>query len=248
MAASRWLRRVEILFWIVGVSLLGAATGATWLRWTYQAQQERALFARGSASHLSAAARPHRVAPVPAPPSDSRSDAVVVPANAVEPAAREERSNVVTSAPPKQARNDDQAEEETSEPVLDPDAVGRIEIPRLGVMAIVSEGADEGTLARAVGLVPGSAHPGEPGNMVLAGHRDTFFRPLRKIRLNDRIRVVVPSHIYEYRVQSLRVVAPQETDVLASKGVDELTLVTCYPFGFIGPAPDRFIVSAMRVN
>ncbi len=248
MAASRWLRRVEILFWIVGISLLGAASGATWIRWTYQAQQERALFARGSAVPVSAMTRARPVASVPAPPSDSTAHAVVVPADAAEAAPREEQSNVAVSAPPKHARIDDEAEEETTEPVLDPDAVGRIEIPRLGVMAIVSEGADEGTLARAVGLVPGSAHPGEPGNMVLAGHRDTFFRPLRKIRLNDRIRVVVPSHIYEYRVQSLRVVAPEEKDVLASKGVDELTLVTCYPFGFIGPAPDRFIVSAARVN
>ena len=103
-------------------------------------------------------------------------------------------------------------------------------------------------LARAVGLVRGSAHPGEVGNMVLAGHRDTFFRPLRTIKVNDRIRMVVPPNTYEYEVQSLRVVAPEETSVLDSKGVEELTLVTCYPFRFVGPAPDRFIVSATRVN
>jgi len=84
--------------------------------------------------------------------------------------------------------------------------------------------------------------------MVLAGHRDTFFRPLREIQLNDRIRMIVPPHTYEYRVQSFRVVTPEETSVLDSKGVEELTLVTCYPFRFIGPAPKRFIVSAARVN
>jgi sortase A len=66
--------------------------------------------------------------------------------------------------------------------------------------------------------------------------------------VNDRIRMVVPPHTYEYEVQSLRVVAPEETSVLDSKGVEELTLVTCYPFRFVGPAPDRFIVSATRVN
>lgn len=129
-----------------------------------------------------------------------------------------------------------------------PTAYARIEIPRLGVAAIVKEGADETTLARAVGLVPGSARPGEPGNTVLAGHRDTFFRPLRKIELNDRIRLIVPPHTYEYRVRSMRVVAPEETSVLASNGVEELTLVTCYPFHFVGPSPDRFIVNATRVE
>jgi sortase A len=139
-------------------------------------------------------------------------------------------------------------EKKRSSAAADPTALGRIEIPRLGVAAIVEEGADQGTLARAVGLVPGSARPGEPGNMVLAGHRDTFFRPLRRIKVNDRIRMIVPPHTYEYRVQSLRVVTPEETSVLDSNGVEELTLVTCYPFRFVGPAPERFIVSATRVN
>ena len=126
--------------------------------------------------------------------------------------------------------------------------VARIEIPRLGVAAIVKEGADEKTLARAVGLVPGSARPGEIGNMVLAGHRDTFFRPLREIELHDRIRLIVPPRTYEYRVESMRVVAPEETSVLASTGVEELTLVTCFPFRFVGPSPERFIVRASRVK
>lgn len=133
--------------------------------------------------------------------------------------------------------------------VVEPDPpFARIEIPRIGIAAIVEEGTDAKTLARAVGLVGGSARPGETGNMVLAGHRDTFFRPLRKIRVNDRIRMIVPPNTYEYEVTSVRVVAPEETSVLQSKGVEELTLVTCYPFRFVGPAPDRFIVSAARVN
>ncbi len=131
--------------------------------------------------------------------------------------------------------------------VVEP-AFARIEIPRLGVSAIVEEGTDEKTLARAVGLVDGSARPGELGNMVLAGHRDTFFRPLRKVRVNDRIRMVVPPNTYEYEVTAVRVVEPEETSVLASRGVEELTLVTCYPFRFVGPAPERFIVSAARID
>jgi sortase A len=130
----------------------------------------------------------------------------------------------------------------------DPAALGRIEIPRLGLKAIVREGADVDTLERAVGRVPGTAKPGDVGNVVLAGHRDTFFRSLRKIEVDDMIRLVVPPHTYEYRVASLRVVTPTETSVMDSNGIEELTLVTCYPFRVLGPAPDRFIVSATRVE
>lgn len=218
---SRGFRRAEITLCVVGISLLGVAFAETFTRWSYQAQQERAL-ARGPALSVPVAVPAPVVAPVAA--SDVAPVAHVTP-SPPPPVAKKRRA-----APP------------------DPTAFGRIEIPRLGVAAIVKEGADERTLARAVGLIPGSARPGEPGNIVLAGHRDTFFRPLRKIKLNDRIRVIVPPDTYEYRVQSLRVVSPDETSVLDSNGVEELTLVTCYPFRFVGSAPERFIVSATRVN
>ncbi len=132
--------------------------------------------------------------------------------------------------------------------VADPAALGRIEIPRIGVSAIVKIGSDEQTLSRAVGLVPQSARPGQIGNVVLAGHRDTFFRPLRDIQVSDRIRVRVPPETYEYKVESVMVVSPEDTNVLRSKGKEEITLVTCFPFRYIGPSPDRFVVSATRVN
>ena len=133
-------------------------------------------------------------------------------------------------------------------PAADPTALGRIEIPRLGLRAIVKEGGDDATLERAVGLLPGSAHPGQSGNIVLAGHRDTFFWPLQDIERGDQIRIVLPQQTYRYRVDSIRVVDPTETSALASKGVEELTLVTCYPFRYVGPAPQRFIVSATRLD
>ena len=133
-------------------------------------------------------------------------------------------------------------------PAPDPLAIGRIEIPRLGLKAIVKQGDDEKTLARAVGLIPGSSFPGEPGNIVLAGHRDTFFWPLQDIQVGDQIRFVSPRRTYSYSVQSVHVVNPDDTSVLASHGVENLTLVTCYPFRYVGPAPERFIVSATRVN
>ena len=129
---------------------------------------------------------------------------------------------------------------------VDPLVLGRLEIPRIGVSAIVREGDDEATLAIAVGRVPGTARPGERGNMALAGHRDSFFRPLRLIRVDDVIRFRSPGQGYEYRVDSTEVVGPGEVRVLDPSGDAILTLVTCYPFGYVGHAPNRFIVRASR--
>jgi sortase A len=234
--ASRWLRRLEIALWFSGLALVGVALGATFVRWNYQTEQERALFA-GAAPDVRAA-EPHVV--TRPDPRTELIGPIPVLVKAAPPSSAIAEQDAGIAPRPEEARR-------TNAP-SDPAAFGRIEIPRLGVSAMIRDGADEKTLARAVGLVPGAAHPGEPGNIVLAGHRDTFFRPLRKIKVNDRIRVVVPPNAYEYRVESFRVVTPEETGVLASKGIEELTLVTCYPFRFVGSAPDRFIVSATRVN
>jgi len=126
----------------------------------------------------------------------------------------------------------------------DPLVLGRIEIPRIGVSAIVREGDDDTTLSIAVGHIPGTARPGERGNMALAGHRDSFFRALRHIQVHDTIRIRTADHRYEYLVDSTEVVAPQETRLLGPTGGAVLTLVTCYPFGWVGHAPNRFIVRA----
>jgi sortase A len=125
--------------------------------------------------------------------------------------------------------------------------LGRIEISSVGLTAMVLEGADEGTLRRAVGHIRGTPLPGQQGNVALAGHRDTFFRGLRKIRVNDEITLTTLSGSYRYRVDSTKVVKPEETEVLEDDGDDILTLVTCYPFNFVGLAPSRFIVRAHRV-
>ena len=133
-------------------------------------------------------------------------------------------------------------------PGLDPLVLGRIEIPRIGVSAIVREGDDDATLSVAVGRVPGTARPGERGNMALAGHRDSFFRELRHIRVDDVIRFRTPGREYEYRVDATEVVGPEELRVLAPSAAPVLTLVTCYPFGYVGSAPNRFIVRASRLT
>jgi sortase A len=126
--------------------------------------------------------------------------------------------------------------------------LGRIEIPRLGLSAMVAEGTDSHTLRRAIGHIPGTALPGHRGNVALAGHRDAFFRGLGQVRPGDQIRLRTESGIYVYEIGYSRIVGPEQTDVLAPSNVPMLTLITCYPFGWIGPAPQRFIVSARLVT
>ena len=130
---------------------------------------------------------------------------------------------------------------------LDSATIGRIAIPRLHLKAIVAEGVDLKTLRRAVGHVPGTALPGEAGNVGLAGHRDSFFRELRDIRKDDRITVETVNQNYEYVVESMKIVGPRDVQVLAQTPSQSLTLVTCYPFQYTGNAPRRFVVRARQV-
>ncbi len=125
--------------------------------------------------------------------------------------------------------------------------IGRLEIPRLRLSVIVTEGDSQRILRRAAGHVPGTSLPGEPGNMGITGHRDTFFRPLRNIQRDDLITFTTLQGEYRYRVVSTRVVTPNNVAVLDSTGGEILTLITCHPFYFVGPAPNRFIVRAERV-
>jgi sortase A len=126
--------------------------------------------------------------------------------------------------------------------------IGRIEIPRLLLSVVVIEGINKTTLRRAVGHIPGTPLPGQPGNVGLAGHRDTFFRPLKDLRIKDEVQISTPNGNFKYQVESLRVVEPDNVGVLASSGENVLTLVTCYPFYYVGPAPKRFIVRARQVS
>ena len=135
-------------------------------------------------------------------------------------------------------------------PVVAPhegEVVGQLEIPRLGVSVVVVEGADSGDLKHAVGHITGTSLPGESGNVGIAGHRDTFFRPLRFAQRGDRIALRTLRGTYRYRVTSTTLVRPADVQVLNPIGRDALTLVTCYPFYYVGPAPERFIVRAERL-
>jgi sortase A len=128
------------------------------------------------------------------------------------------------------------------------DAVlGKLEIGRLNLSAMVREGVDATTLSTAVGHVPSTPLPGHLGNFAVAAHRDTLFRALKDIRQNDLITFESQHQTYSYRVYQTLVVKPTDIDVLRSNGHEDLTLITCYPFYYVGSAPKRFIVRARLV-
>ena len=133
-------------------------------------------------------------------------------------------------------------------PLRHGEMIGRLEIPRVNVSVIVLEGADSSVLDVAAGHIPGTALPGLSGNVGIAAHRDTFFRSLREIRVQDRLSFRTPAGIFQYAVESTEVVEPSDTGVLRQNAGEELTLVTCYPFNYIGSAPKRFIVHARQRN
>lgn len=133
---------------------------------------------------------------------------------------------------------------ETREEVKVTGMIGRINIARLGLSAMVLDGTSRKALRQGVGHLEDSPYPGEMGNVTLAGHRDTYFRDLRKLEPGDRVRLTTPDGVFDYTVDSLWVVPPSRTDLLGNFGGRTLTLVTCYPFTYVGPAPERFIARA----
>jgi sortase A len=124
--------------------------------------------------------------------------------------------------------------------------IATLAIPRLNLSTVVVEGVGDDDLKIAAGHIPGTALPGESGNIGIAAHRDTFFRPLRLIHKDDVIVLNTPHGKDQYRVVSSKIVAPDDVQVLYPTGRDTLTLVTCYPFYYLGAAPKRFIVRAER--
>lgn len=126
--------------------------------------------------------------------------------------------------------------------------IGRLLIPALDMNVMVLEGTDRWTLNRAVGHIEGTALPGTSGNVGISAHRDGFFRDLGKISRGDEISLVTTEKTFTYQVESTQIVNPSETHVLEPSGKPVLTLVTCYPFYFVGEAPQRFVVQAQLVR
>ena len=145
------------------------------------------------------------------------------------------------------------AEGSSSEPeaasLADGSPLGRIVVPSIGVRAVIAKGVEEPTLRRAVGWLSSSAAPGATtGNVALAAHRDSFFRDLGKVRLGDEILVETPEGRSSYRVEWIRVVDPTEMGVVGPTDYPAVTLVTCYPFWWAGPAPERYIVRGRKID
>lgn len=126
--------------------------------------------------------------------------------------------------------------------------IALLRIPSLNMQAPVFDGTDEITLNRGVGRIEGTARVGEPGNLGIAGHRDGFFRVLKDIQTGDVILLDEGKKVDEYVVKQTQVVRPEDTYVLAPTNEETLTLVTCFPFYFVGSAPQRFIVTAAKRN
>jgi len=126
--------------------------------------------------------------------------------------------------------------------------IARLDAPSVALSATVLEGSDDGTLARAAGHIEDTAFPGQPGNIGIAGHRDTVFRPLRHLRPGDPLTLSTTDRVFRYRVSGTQIVGPNDVYVLDPTDQPVVTLVTCYPFDFVGHAPRRFIVRAELVS
>lgn len=228
---ERWtqrLRRLEWMAWAVAAVLGTGWAAARGLAW---ASERRAMAAFHEAERMAVAAPPS--APLEALPArPARLDPPAAPLDPPEDVDQSlwDRGRVRAYA------------RALSRPAPAPMAVLRI--PRLRLEAPVLEGTDEWTLDRAVGHIEGTARPEDTGNVGLAGHRDSFFRVLKDIAEGDVLELAVPGHVRRYRVEKVSIVRQDDVQVLAPTPGPKLTLVTCYPFYFVGPAPDRFIVRA----
>jgi len=125
--------------------------------------------------------------------------------------------------------------------------IGTLDIARLNLSVVVVEGDDDETLKLAVGHLPDTPLPWQQGNSAMAAHRDTLFRPLKDVRLGDEIRLATPHGDLLYRVARTLVVDPHDVSVLEPSAQPTLTLITCFPFFYVGHAPQRFIVQATQV-
>ena len=119
-----------------------------------------------------------------------------------------------------------------------------LRVPKINVEVPVLEGTDDLSLNRGVGRIPGTAAVGEDGNIGIAGHRDGFFRGLKDIAVGDKIEVLTASNVETYVIDRIVITDPKDVSVLAPRSRPSVTLVTCYPFYFVGSAPKRYIVQA----
>ena len=225
------LRILERILIAAGLVLLGV-WGAAWLhktllhRASLRAFEEAALAAKESAE-----SRTGRSAGEPAPPAGA-------------PLPTVPDGNADTSLwSEKRIRDFRQSLSASFAPPL---AV--LGIPKIGLRVAILEGTDDLTLNRGIGHIEGTPRPGDAGNSGVAGHRDGFFRGLKDVRAGDRLELETARGTEEYRIETISIVRPEDVSVLDPAPGYVLTLVSCYPFYFVGDAPQRYIVRAIRVG
>jgi sortase A len=134
------------------------------------------------------------------------------------------------------------------EPPAPASVIGRLDIPRLHISAPIKAGDDDNVLDAAVGYQPDTPLPWQPGNSALAAHRDRLFRPLERIRVGDEIRLATTHGDLQYEVSRTLIVDPNDVWVLDPSPDANLTLITCFPFSYVGHAPKRFVVQARKIE
>lgn len=226
--APRWIER---LLFLIGIVCLGIWAYAFVDARLYEMREERRL-EEALRQRASVVSQPTRTAAATSTPA-AETDAL---------------SSFQTEEKDKKETEKESASHREKETLDEGDLIGRIKIPRIGVSAIVLHGVGKKTLRRGVGHIPGTPLPEHEGNVGLAGHRDSFFRALKDIRKDDTIELTTLDGTFEYKVEWTKIVLPEETYVLADEGAPALTLVTCYPFYYVGSAPKRFIVRAHRID
>ena len=161
-------------------------------------------------------------------------------------AAKAQVEEMVSIERPKAART---VVPDAATPLKSGELIGRVDIPRLKLSAAVAEGDDDKTLGKAVGHLPDTPLPWQRrGNVALAAHRDGLFRKLENIRIGDDVRILTERGDYHYQVKKTHIVDPDDVWVIAPTETPTITLITCYPFSFVGNAPHRFIVQAELVE
>lgn len=247
---GRWLARCEAVLWLLGAGLLAGAV-------LYHAAMQREEAAARARFERSLAA------PAPLVPAEQAVRETVrdAPRTAVapEPASVPETDvRLPEPAPPQRFVLEDapsmadwsagaKARYRAATPVAG-EAVGILSIPALDLEVLVLEGTDERTLDRGAGLIEGTARPGADGNVGIAAHRDGFFRALRHAKVGDELRLRTRKGEHVYVVDAITIVDPDDVSVLAPRERPSLTLVTCYPFWYVGAAPERYIVHASRTQ
>lgn len=230
MSRTRLLERV---LWTLGILLI-----AVWAAWKLDGflghRRDLARFEAAKRATAAAAEKPAGPPPAVAPPSASLPPPPV-------PTLREPTAHDYALWSKERVKA---YEESLAQAASAP--LGILRIPKIGLEVAVLEGTDDLTLNRAVGHIEDTAKPGEPGNVGIAGHRDGYFRGLKEIAKGDTMEIETLSGVDTYRITDIWIVKPDDVQVLEPTPQPSVTLVACYPFYFVGHAPQRYIVRGIR--